>query len=237
MSSAAVATVIDIFRHRQGHWAWRLPWGYAMIAAVFIYTTGANMIERPDGLRIASFFILAILASSFFSRIKRSTELRFNRFEFADSQSQFLWDSLKIMDFPVLVPHRPGRRRLEDKEASIRERHRLPLEVPIIFVEAQLGDPSDFQHSPVMRIYEEEGRFIIKVERCASIAHVLATIALELSRFGDPPEIHFGWSDENPLSAAIGFFLFGEGNVPWRVRELIRKAEPNSSRHPRVVIG
>jgi hypothetical protein len=60
---------------------------------------------------------------------------------------------------------------------------------------------------------------------------------LELSQVGPPPEIHFGWSDENPLGAAIGFFLFGEGNVPWRVRELIRKAEPNPERHPRVIIG
>ncbi len=77
----------------------------------------------------------------------------------------------------------------------------------------------------------------MRVERCASIAHVLATVALEMSRFGAPPEIHFGWSDENPLSAAIGFFLFGEGNVPWRVRELIRKAEPNAERHPQVFIG
>ena len=39
----------------------------------------------------------------------------------------------------------------------------------------------------------------------------MATIALELSRVGTPPEIHFGWSDESELAALIGFFLFGEG--------------------------
>jgi len=237
MSSAAVATVIDVWRKRGGIWIRRTPWLFVAIAAVFIYTTGANMIERPDGLKIASWFILAILGSSFVSRIKRSTELRFNRFEFADHQSHFLWDSLKIMEFPVLVPHRPGRRCLADKEANIRERHRLGADAPIIFIEAQLGDPSEFQQSPEMCIIQDEGRFIIRVTRCASIAHVLATIALELSRFGNPPEIHFGWSDENPLSAAVGFFLFGEGNVPWRVRELIRKAEPNADRLPEVFIG
>jgi hypothetical protein len=88
-----------------------------------------------------------------------------------------------------------------------------------------------------MEIKQEEGRFIIKVSRCASIAHAIATIALELSRFGTPPEIHFGWSDESELAATAGFFLFGEGNVPWRVRDLIRKAEPDPSKHPRVIIG
>ena len=39
------------------------------------------------------------------------------------------------------------------------------------------------------------------------------------------------------LGASIGFFLFGEGNVPWRVRDLIRKAEPNAKFHPKVIIG
>jgi hypothetical protein len=89
----------------------------------------------------------------------------------------------------------------------------------------------------MMEIVQEEGRFVLHVTRCASIAHAIATIALELSRVGKPPEIHFGWSDENQLAASIGFFLFGEGNVPWRVHDLIRKAEPNPKFHPRVIIG
>jgi hypothetical protein len=106
-----------------------------------------------------------------------------------------------------------------------------------VFIEAELGDPSEFQHSPLMEVKAENGRFIISVKRCASIAHAIATIALELSRVGKPPEIHFGWSDENQLAASIGFFLLGEGNVPWRVRDLIRKAEPDPKFHPKVIIG
>jgi hypothetical protein len=237
ISSACTATVIDLFREKQGPWIARVPWAFVAIAIVFFYTTAANMIERPDGIKIASWFIVAIIVASFGSRLKRSTELRFKAFEFADNNSHFLWDSLKLLEFPVLVPHRPGRRGLEEKEASIRHRHRLSEDVPIVFVEATLGDPSEFQQSPLMEIKQEEGRFVLKVSRCASIAHAIATIALELSRVGKPPEIHFGWSDESELGAVIGFFLFGEGNVPWRVRDLIRKAEPDTSRHPRVIIG
>jgi hypothetical protein len=237
ISSACTATVIDLYRQRSGMWIVRVPWAFVAIMLVFYFTTAANMIERPDGIKIASWFILAIVLASFGSRLKRSTELRFKAFEFADNNSRFLWDSLKHLEFPVLVPHRPGRRGLDDKESSIRRRHRLSEDVPIVFVEAKLGDPSEFQQSPLMEIKQEEGRFVLKVERCASIAHAIATIALELSRVGKPPEIHFGWSDESELGAAIGFFLFGEGNVPWRVRDLIRKAEPDTSRHPRVIIG
>jgi len=237
MSSACVATVIDLYRERSGPWMKRMPWPFVGITAVFVYTTGANMIERPDGLKIASWFIISIVVASFVSRFKRSTELRFKAFEFTDLQSKFLWDSLKHLEFPVLVPHRPGHRGLEEKEGIIREIHRLSTDVPIVFIEAELGDPSEFQQSPLMEVLQDGGRFIISVKRCASIAHVIATIALELSKVGRPPEIHFGWSDENPVMASIGFFLFGEGNVPWRVRELIRKAESNVERQPRVVIG
>ena len=73
--------------------------------------------------------------------------------------------------------------------------------------------------------------------KAAAVLCAIATIALELSHVGKPPEIHFGWSDENQLAASVGFFLFGEGNVPWRVHDLIRKAEPNTKMHPRVIIG
>ena len=80
-------------------------------------------------------------------------------------------------------------------------------------------------------------RIVVRVRRCASIAHVIAAIGLELSRVGKPPEIHFGWSAESPVTANLGFLLFGEGNVPWLVRELIRRAEPDPDKQPRVIIG
>ena len=35
----------------------RVPWRYVVIALVFYFTTAANMIERPDGIKIASWFI------------------------------------------------------------------------------------------------------------------------------------------------------------------------------------
>jgi hypothetical protein len=237
ISSAGVATVIDQYRSRSGNWLTRIPWVYVLITVAFLYTTAANMIERSEGLQIASFFIVAVIGTSAASRLKRSTELRFGGFEFVDSHSRFLWDTLKHLEFPVLVPHRPGGRGLAEKEESIRKRHRLSADVPIVFVEAELGDPSEFQHSPLLEILEAEGRFIIRVTRCVSIAHVVATIALELSKVGKPPEIHFGWSDESPLTASAGFLLFGEGNVPWLVRELIRKSEPDPARRPHVIIG
>ena len=71
--------------------------------------------------------------SSMVSRTKRSTELRFVGFDYVDEQSRFLWQSMKMLEFPVLVPHRPGRRGLGHKEESIRAEHHLDADIPIVF--------------------------------------------------------------------------------------------------------
>jgi hypothetical protein len=237
ITSACVATVISRWRERAGPWPVRVPWGYALITAAFVYTTVAVVIEKPDGIKIAGCFIGGVLVSSVVSRTVRSTELRFQGFEFKDDQSRFLWDSMKHLEFPVLVPHRPGRRDLASKEESIRAEHRLGPEVFVVFIEVELGDVSEFYQRPVMEVFQEQGRFVLRVTRANSIANTIAALALELSKVGKPPEIHFGWSDESPLAANIDFVLFGEGNVPWLVRELILKAEPHPERQPRVIIG
>jgi hypothetical protein len=237
ITSACVAASIDQYGKRKGAWWQRMPWHYVLIGLVFLYSTVDIMINKPDGLKIASCFIAAVIVVSMVSRTLRSTELRFLHFDFVNNESHFLWDTLKLLEFPVLVPHRPGRQTLEEKETQIRQVHRLGNDVPIVFVEAKLGDTSEFYQSPLMEIRQEEGRFIIHVTRCVSIAHVIATLALELSKVGKPPEIHFGWSDESPMAANLRFVLFGEGNVPWMVRELIRLAEPLPDKRPAVIIG
>lgn len=259
MASACVAVVIDVWRHklraadagvgaasggvlaRPRSLGWSsiayLPWTYVLITIVFIYTTVAIVVEKPEGIKIATAFILAVVVFSLVSRAQRSTEMRFDRFEFVDDGSKVLWDTLKYLEFPVLVPHRPGHQTIASKEERIRIDHRLPSDVPIVFIEAILGDTSEFQQVPLMEVTQSDGRFVIRVTRCVSIAHAVASIALELSRTGHPPEVHFGWSDESPLAANLNFVLFGEGNVPWLVRELIHKAEHDTLRRPRVIIG
>lgn len=237
ISSACIATVIHTWREQQGHWAARLSWRYLLVTAVFLYTTGAIIIEKPEGLKIASFFIATILVSSLISRVWRVKELRFKGFCFKSPESRFLWESLQDAEFPVLVPHRPGQHQLAEKERVIRHDHRLPPEVPIVFVEVGLGDASDFYQEPLLEVTQEAGRILLKVDRAASVAHVLAALALELAKVGKPPEIHFDWSDEGALAASLGFLMFGQGNVPQIVRELLQRVEPNPERRPRVIVG
>lgn len=237
ITSACVASVIDIWRKREGSWPVRMPWLFVSITGVFIFTTIANVIEKPDGIKIAFFFIVAILFTSFASRIARSRELRFAGFRIEDVETKFLWDTIRHLELTVLVPHRPGRRSLASKELSIRREHRIPRDLMIVFVEVELADASEFENQPHLKIEQQEGRYIMKISGAASIAHTLAAVALEMAKAGRPPEIHFGWTDETPWSGTLGFLLFGEGNVPWMVRDLVRRAEPEDAKRPLIIIA
>jgi hypothetical protein len=238
ITSACVATVIDRWRAKAGKpWLRRVPWTYGLITAVFFYTTCDVIIGKPAGIKIAGCFIATILVTSIVSRLLRARELRFQGFNIPDTKSRLLWDTIKHLGLSVLVPHRPGRRSLESKEATIRAEHRIPPDVMVVFVEVNLADPSEFAPTPELSVKEEQGRYVVKVRNAASIAHTLAAVAMDMSKAGKPPTIHFGWTEQSPVSGTIGFLLFGEGNVPWEVRELIRKAEPDEAKRPKVMIA
>jgi hypothetical protein len=238
LTSASFAASLDL-RHR-----WRGSWlrplvelPFLLIGFFFLTMAALTLSGGASGLVIALLFVLTLLVTAFVSRWMRATELRFQGFAFGDEVSKKRWEEICQLEFQVLVPHDPTGGTLAFKELEVRRRHRLTAEVPIIFIEVELGDPSEFYHQPLMHIHKEDGREIIRVSSCSSIPHVIAAIGLEFRHVGQPPEIHFAWSDESPLTASLGFLFMGRGNVPWLVHELIRKAEQNPSRRPRVVIG
>src|ERR1700683_5752540 len=49
---------------------------FFVITLVFAYTLTANIVERPDGLIVATIFVILLLATSAISRYARSTETR-----------------------------------------------------------------------------------------------------------------------------------------------------------------
>jgi hypothetical protein len=88
MSSAAIAVTLSVWR-RGKRW---VP--FLLIALVFLYTTLQNVHERPEGIKIASFFIGAIIFTSFMSRVWRTTELRVESVVLDDVARDFI-DELK----------------------------------------------------------------------------------------------------------------------------------------------
>jgi len=174
---------------------------------------------------------------SVISRAWRADELRTIGFEFKDEESKLLWDALRLADFPVLVPLRPGGKPRAEKEAEIRAHHQLAPDIDLVFLEMELGDPSDFYQRLVVEVTREDACVIIKVHGCVSTAHTVAAIALEMSHHSKPPGVHFGWPEQDMLSASWSYLAFGEGNIPWKVRELIQRAEPDPAKRPRVIVG
>ncbi|HQR06192.1 MAG TPA: amino acid transporter [Gemmatales bacterium] len=203
----------------------------------FVAMAGIMIWRQPGGLILSSAFLALVFLTSFWSRWRRSLELRFTGFKYADAATEERWKTMIDVEYQILVPHRPGHMSVWKKDEVIRERFRIAAEVPIIFIEVELGDTSEFEHAPLMRIDKEHDMEVIRVSKCSSISHVIAAISLEFSKFGRPPEVIFGWSNESPLAANLNFLFMGHGNIPWMVQELIRKAEASEPKRPRVIIG
>jgi hypothetical protein len=85
ITSAAYAVTLSARRRRD-----RMAWAYALITLIFAVTTVANMVERPDGLKIAGCFIAAILIVSLVSRVGRSYELRATGVTFDEAAARIL---------------------------------------------------------------------------------------------------------------------------------------------------
>lgn len=237
---AALAAAVDVWNRRADrNWrkALRVPPLFVTALAVFVASAAWVASERPVGAAVAGAFVALVMVMSVAIRAWRSTEFRFESFEFADKATEYEWEKLTAADLPILVPIRSGLKDLREKEIEVRLRHRIPGAVPVVFVIAELADPSDFKQRPLVRIVREDGRVVVHITRCCSLAHAIAAAAIELAKTGGVPEVHFGWSAENPVTANLHFVLFGMGNVPWMVYTLIRRADVPEDRKPHVVVA
>ncbi len=109
MTSAAVAVTLAVWRTRSAAAAA----AFCLIAVVFAYTTVVNIIERPDGVKIAAFFISAIVVVSLVSRVCRTTELRTGKITLDAAAERFIDQAAERKSFayhrqspPALPRHR-----------------------------------------------------------------------------------------------------------------------------------
>jgi hypothetical protein len=244
IACAAVVGVMDkrkAFRE-SAHKGWSVLYFFdlcfhSIAATVFVVITLFVAVRSPSGLGISLFFIAVILGSSIVSRAWRADELRTPSFTFKDPASEELWHKLRLADFPALVPVRPGRDNHTRKEWEIRTTHQLSDDAEIVFLEICIDDPSEFMQTPIIEVTRANFRYTIRVTHCVSTAHAIAAIALAMSRDSKPPALHFGWPEMSILAASWSYLAFGEGNIPWKVRELIHRAEPDAGKRPRVIVG
>src|SRR5207248_5146848 len=178
--------------HKRRRLGWRKPLRVPPLFLLGLVTFAGSAVlvatGRPVGAVMAGGFVVVVLGVSIVSRAWRCTEFRFEGFEFADKQTHYQWEKLKNSDFSHLVPVRPDGDTLLHKEIEVRGVHRIAGTLQIVFVKAELADPSDFAQRPLVRIVREEGRTVIHITRCVSVAHALAAAALELASAGAVPE-------------------------------------------------
>ena len=234
---ASLAAAMDVRQRWHGALGRVLQIPFGTITLLFAVMGVLIVVQGYSGIGIPLLFVVLVLVTAIVSRWRNSTEPRFVGFEFTGESTKARWEEICKLDFQVLVPHDPAHGSLADKETKMRKRHRLGPDVPIIFIEAFVGDPSDFFQKPLMQIEREHDAEVIRVRHCTSIAHVIATIGLAFREVGQPPELHFTWSNESPMAANLHFLLLGQGNIPWMVHELMRKAEPDATRRPLVMVG
>ena len=234
MTSASVAVTLAARRAGQR----RLAVGFGVVAAVFVYTTVANVIQRPDGLKIGAFFIAAILLVSFASRLHRSLELRATSVTFDDKAELFLRDCARRR--LRLIANEPGSRDPEQYRRKLEETHREHdfSDDDVVFVEVTVRDPSEFEGGLDVHGEILHGRYRVLTLEAATVPNALAAVLLEIrDRTGRLPHIYFEWTEGNPLANVVRFLLFGAGEVAPVTREILREAEPNAKKRPHVHVG
>jgi hypothetical protein len=212
--------------------------GFGVIAAVFTYTTVANVIERPDGLKIGGLFIAGIIAVSFASRLSRSFELRVTDVDFDEQAQLFLRDCSRRK--LRLIANEPGERDAEEYRAKLAQttkEHDLP-DGDVVFVEVDVTDPSEFESALHVRGLVLHGQYRVLRAESSTVPNALAALMLAArDRTGVKPHIYFEWTEGNPLANFARFLLFGAGEVAPVTREVLREAEPDPTRRPHVHVG
>ena len=234
ITSAALA--VFLVSWKEGFFK-RLAFG--LILVVFLYTSIANMIERPEGLHIASFFISAILITSLISRGIRSFELRIDKVNFDSKATEIVSETLQKRGQICLLANRPGTGDYARKEAEVRTLHKLTdEEAAFIFLEVHVDDPSQF-HGDCVNVtgHDVDGRLVL---RCNSLAtpNAIAAILLYIrDSTGNLPRAYLGWTEGNPILYVVRYIFLGEGETAPVTREILREAEPDPDRRPKIFVG
>jgi hypothetical protein len=237
MSSAAIAVMLTALR---GGARLRVI-AFGSVTLVFLYATGANILERPDGIKIALFFIGAIVITSLVSRVWRTTELRADRIELDEKASNFVDEASKGEKIHILAHRRRGTaddpEEYGSKEAEQREDNHVPEDLPILFLEVDVSDPSEFADVLEVRGVEVDSHKVLRAES-PTVPNAIAAILLHVrDTTGKEPHCYFGWTEGNPLAYLFRYVLFGEGDTAPVTHEVLREAEPDRKWRPAIHVG
>ncbi|MGN6200343.1 amino acid transporter [Humibacter sp.] len=236
ITSASVAVMLSALRKRQKG---RMI-AFAIISAVFVYTMIANVIERPDGVRIAGLFILGILTVSILSRVRRSFQLRATSVRLGLTAAGFVSEDAEEFGAIRIVSHQPDGDTADEYAKKSKDERRyahIPHGSPIIFLEVLPSDSSDFEEDLEVVGVAKHGYRVLQV-RSGNVPNTIAAVLLTIrDETGVVPEIYFQWNEGNPISNMFRFLITGTGEVAPVTREVLREAEHDPKRRPHVHVS
>nr|WP_236609558.1 amino acid transporter [Leifsonia xyli] len=235
ITSASLAVALSAWRNRQR----KRTVAFALITAIFVYTTIDNIIERPDGLRIATLFILGILVVSIVSRIGRSFELRATSVTLDVTALDFVLEDAEEGEIRIIA-HEPDvdtTREYEEKNKDERKFSHIPQRSRTIFIEVLRSDSSDFEEDLVVNGIVKYGYRVLQV-RSGNVPNTIAAVLLEIRDLtGVVPTVYFEWTEGNPISNVFRYLITGVGEVAPVTREVLREAEKDPKRRPAVHVA
>ena len=232
ITSAACAVTIAV-------WQSRLRYVYLLITAVFVYTTGMNIWERPEGLKISSFFILSIIGVSLISRSMRSTELRIVDVEMVGEAQEMLAQMQSAKDIHIVArrPREESAVDLDAVEELVRCEYGLKPESDLYFLEVERTDASEFSECLCIQA-RMLGKHKILYARSPMVANSIAAFLLEVQKLtGSKPHAYFKWKEGNPIANLFMFLFLGEGDAAPLTHEVLRRAVPDMDHRPVVHVS
>ena len=236
ITSASVAVTLSA-RHKKQK---KRTIGFAIISLVFVYTTLANVIERPDGVRIAALFILGIVGVSLISRVQRSFQLRATSVVLDEMASDFVNSDNDEYGAIRVIAHEPAQGTAAKYRLKLHDERRdngIPARAPVIFLEVTSGDSSNFEEDLLVRGVADHGYRVLQVTS-GNVPNTIAAVLLAIrNTTGTAPDIYFEWTEGSPISNMFRFLITGTGEVAPVTREVLRRAERDRSRRPNVHVG
>jgi hypothetical protein len=234
ITSAAIAVTLSAHRARRR----RTTVVFAAIAAGFVYTTLANIVQRPEGVKIAACFVGRIILVSFPSRFMRAFELRVTAVYLDKTAERLLSEAGP--DPVRIVANEPDAcdvTEYREKTAEELAHHHIPNPDDIVFLEITITDPSDFETELHVAGTYCGGYRVLRVASPA-VANAIAALLLRIrDSTRTPPHIYFDWSEGNPVLNLLHYLIFGVGEVAPVTREILRRAEPVAGRRPVVHVA
>lgn len=213
MLSAAIAAAISLWKEHSRSLS-MYCWG---VVLVFGYTTLANIIERTDGIVIASFFILFILTLSGISRYWRAKELRVGGHRFADAESERLWKLLVDKKVNMVPTGSLDVQARAARAAKLRKYYHVDGVLVFVYVRL-LDNRSEFLSPLEITVREEAGQYLVEASQAVAKANAVAY----LSELLHPAAIYVGLSRQNLMRQSFRYFLLGEGETGLMVYTILQ---------------